>query len=146
MMFGKKDQGVDLAAFVGGIVRALTKAQQALPYARMKQIEKHFDKDEEGVYHPKMIPVQVNEHEVVNVPQYALAKVNNIGIETAIIKCSAKIVAVENEEIDCELTDTKSRVRYYVKPSDPLNKSFEIEIKFSKRTDCEAEELLMEKI
>ena len=143
-MFSKKG-GIDLATFVSGIVRALTKGQQALPKARREQIEKHFDKDPEtGLYKPKMMVSELCRYQVVNVPSYSLARVNNIGIEAAIIKCSARIVDVDQEEIDCELADHTHQVKYFVKPATPNNKSFEIEIKFSKKQDCEAESKLAE--
>lgn len=121
-MFNKR--GIDLASFVSGLVRALTKGQQALPLARMEQIKKHFDQDDQGIYHPKIKTFQLNEKQQVSVPTYSLAAVNAIGIESAMIKCSAKIVEVEQDEIDCDLSDESKRVRYCVTPSKKGSLSF----------------------
>lgn len=140
-MIGKK-KGIDLATFVGGIVRALTKAQQALPKSRREQIEKHFEKNEDGHYVPKMMTFQLNESQTISVPNYSFSRVNNIGIDSAVVKCCARIVEIEDEEIECELADHNSIATYFVRPCTPLNKSFEIDIKFSKRTDIEAQNQL----
>ena len=143
-MFGKKG-GIDLATFVSGIVRALTKGQQALVKARREQISKHFTQDEKtGIYHPNLMTFQVGEGQIISVPKYVLSRVNNIGLDSAIVRCSAKLVDIEESEIDCELTDHDSQVKYFVKPSSPKNKTFEIEMKFSKKQDCEADERLTE--
>ena len=141
-----KKGGVDLASFVGGLVRALTKAQQALPRSRREQIEKHFDKDDNGIYHPKMTTFQLNDHQQVSVPNYSLSRVNNIGIESAIIRGCARIVDIEDNEMNCELTDHSHLATYYVKAAGPMSKSFEIEIKFAKKLDCESENRLAESL
>ena len=95
-MFGNGDgkKGVDLASFVGGIVRALTKGQQALPKARREQITKHFEYDDtENLYRPKTLDFEISAGQVVKVPTFSLARVNNIGIDSAVISCSARIVS-----------------------------------------------------
>lgn len=140
---GKK--GVDLASFVGGIVRALTKGQQALPNARREQIEKHFDYDEsEKVYRPKTFDFEISEGQRVKVPTFVLARVNNIGIDSAVISCAARIVDVADTELNCELTDHNSLVKYEVIPARSGRGNFEIKIKFEKKLDCEAENKLAE--
>ena len=139
-----KRQGIDLATFVSGIVRALTKGQQALPKARREQIEKHFDRDEHGVFHPKTHVFQINDHQQVTIPTFSMARVNQIGIDSALIKCAARIVDIEQHEIDCELSDHTHQVTYSVQPATDNNKSFEIEIKFSRRMDTETENKLDE--
>ena len=73
-MFGKKG-GIDLATFVGGIVRALTKGQQALAKSRMENITKHFEKDSEGIYKPNLMTFQVGKGQVLSVPKYVLSHV-----------------------------------------------------------------------
>ncbi len=144
-MLGFKRPGIDLATFVGGIVRALTKGQQALPKSRREQLEKHFTKDDAGIYHPIVSVFQINEQQQVTVPNYALSRVNNIGIDSAVIRCSAKIVEVDHQEIDCELSDADHQVIYHVRPAcNGSDRSFEIEINFSKKEDCEAENRLSE--
>ncbi len=142
-MFGKKG-GIDLATFVGGIVRALTKGQQALAKSRMENITKHFEKDAEGIYQPNLMTFQVGKGQVLSVPKYVLSRVNNIGLDSAIVRCSAKLVDIEASDIECELSDHDSEVKYFVKPAGPSNKTFEIEMKFSKKQDCEADERLTE--
>ncbi len=140
----KKNRGIDLATFVGGLVRALTKGQQALPKARREQIEKHFDKNADGQYVPKMLDFKLNESQQVSVPSYCLSRVNNIGIDSAIIKCSAKLVDIEQKQIDCELSDHTHQVKYYVQPANRFNSTFDIEIKFNKRMDSEPDQKLTE--
>ena len=146
-MFGNGDskKGVDLASFVGGIVRALTKAQQALPKSRIEQIEKHFDYDEaENLYRPKMLDFKITKNQLVKMPTFSLARVNNIGICDAVVSCSARIVSVEDVPTDCEITDQKSLVKYEVIPARSGRGNFDIKIRFEKKTDCEAEEKLNE--
>lgn len=136
---------MDLASFVGGIVRALTKAQQALPKARREQITKHFDYDEEQkTYRPKTMDFEISKGQRVQVPTFVLARVNNIGIDSAVVSCSARIVNVEDVPLDCELSDHDSLVKYEVTPSRSGRGNFEIKIRFEKKTDCEAEEKLAE--
>ena len=60
------------------------------------------------------------------------------------MRCSAKLVDIEASDIECELSDHDSEVKYFVKPAGPSNKTFEIEMKFSKKQDCEADERLTE--
>ena len=141
----KRRATMDLATFVSGIVRALTKGQQALPRARMEQIEKHFERETEtGFYKPKTTDFKISEKQALSIPNYCSSRTNNIGIDSAIIRCSARIVDVEQTDLNCPLTDHKSEVKYCVVPSTPDKKSFEIEIKFSKKSDCEAENKLTE--
>ncbi len=78
-------RGMDLDSFVSGLVRALTKGQQALPLARMEQ-----------------------------------------------------------DEIDCDLSDESKRVRYCVTPSKNGSGNFEIDIRFSRKMDSEPEKMLTE--
>ena len=146
-MFGRKS-GVDLASFVSGIVRALTKGQQALPKARREQIHKHFTRDDEtGEYSPVMSVFRLNDSQAVSVPNFCMSRTNTIGIESATVVCSARIVDVENEDIDCDFSDEKTRVKFHVKPSNPDDKnSFQITINFLKRTDDEAENLLYQSL
>ena len=73
-----------------------------------------------------------------------MARVNQIGIDSALIKCAARIVDIEQHEIDCELADHTHQVTYCVQPATDNNKSFEIEIKFSRRMDTETENKLDE--
>ena len=146
-MFGNGDgkKGVDLASFVGGIVRALTKGQQALPKARREQITKHFEYDDtEKLYRPKTLDFEISAGQVVKVPTFSLARVNNIGIDSAVISCSARIVSVEDSELNCELADHTSLVKYEVIPARSGRGNFDIKIRFEKKTDCEAEEKLNE--
>ena len=100
-----KKRGIDLATFVSGLVRALTTAQQALPAARMDQIKKHFKQDDQtGVYHPVCKVFQVSDTQQVTMPNFCLSRVNQIGIDSALIRCSAKIVDVDHSELECELS------------------------------------------
>ena len=144
----KKRSAMDLATFVGGIVRALTTGQQALPRARMEQIEKHFTKEDDGLYHPKTTDFKVGDSQTLSVPNYSLAEVNNIGIDSAIIRCSARIVEVEQSDINCEITSHDKQVKYCVVPSSNGNggKNFEIEIRFSRRTENEAASRILENL
>ena len=146
-MFGR-GSGVDLASFVSGFVRALTTAQQALPKYRREQIQKHFNQDEKtGVFTPKMSVFRLNDQQSVSVPTFCMARTNTIGIESAEIECSARVVHVYEEEIDCEYSDEKNRVKFHVKPSTPNDKNtFTIKINFEKRTDDEAENLLYQNL
>lgn len=140
-----KKKGIDLATFVGGIVRALTKAQQALPHARREQISKHFEQDENsGHYKPKILTFEVSPDQVVKIPTYSLARVNNIGIDSAIISCSARIIHVEQNQLNCDITDHDSEAVYSVVPSRNGRGNFEIKIRFEKKLDCEAENKLAE--
>ena len=119
-MFGNSEgkKGVDLASFVGGIVRALTKGQQALPKARREQISKHFDYDEaKNLHRPKTLDFEISAGQVVKVPTFSLARVNNIGIDSAVVSCAARIVSVEDSELNCELADHNSLVKYEVIPA-----------------------------
>ena len=142
----KKSNGVDLATFVGGIVRALTKGQQALVKSRREQITKHFT-EKDGKLIPNVKLFQFGEGQVLPVPTYSLSRVNNIGIDSALIKCSAKIVDIEKHDINCDITDHNQGVKYIVMPSSGKGgDNFEIEIKFSKRMDCEAEEQLIQNL
>ena len=136
--------GVDLATFVGGIVRALTKGQQALVKSRKDLIDKHFTSDNNGIYHPNMMKFKVGEHQIINMPTYVLSRVNNIGLDSALIRCSATLVDIKKESVNCELTDHDSQVKYFVKPASKSNKTFEIEMKFSRKQSCEADERLSE--
>ena len=142
-MIGRK--GVDLASFIGGIVRALTKGQQALPKARREQITKHFDYDEsENVYRPKTMDFEIAAGQMVKIPTFSLARVNNIGISDAVVSCAARIVSVEDMPTDCEITDHTSLVKYEVIPARSGRGNFEIKIRFEKKDDCEAENKLNE--
>lgn len=144
-MIGDKKKGVDLASFVGGMVRAFTKGQQALPKARREQIEKHFDYDSEAdIYRPKKMVFEVAEGQSVSVPSFLLGLVNPMGIDKAQITCAARIVSVEDSEIDCELADHDSLVKYKVIPARSGRGNFEIRIQFEKKMDCEAENKLAE--
>ena len=139
-----KKKAVDLASFVSGIVRALTVGQQALPKARSEQISQHFKKDSDGRYIPIKQTFEIDENTEVEIPTYCLSRINHIGIESAKIMVSAKIVEVDEEEYDCDLSCHNTEVRFAVKPAQKDNKSFEIEIHFSKNQTCEADLKLLE--
>ena len=142
-MFGR-DSGVDLSLFVAGFVRALTNAQQALPKSRRELIRKHFKQDEAtGIFWPRFSVFALNESQRIAVPNYCISRTNSMGIDSAVITCSARIVSVKKEEIDCEFSDEQNRVKFMVKPASPDQKNtFQITMNFSKREDIEAENQL----
>lgn len=142
-MFGEK-RGIDLASFVGGIVRALTKGQQSLVKARREQISKHFEENDDGVMVPKVKKFKVGEDQILPVPTFCFSRVNSIGIDAAKITCSAKLVEFKKEDMECELADHDQQVKYIVVPAKNGRGDFEIDIKFGRKTDCEAEDRLNE--
>lgn len=139
---GKKS-GIDLATFVAGIVRALTKGQQALVRARQEQIAKHFE-EKDGMLVPRIKRFYLGNGQVLPVPAYCLSRVNSIGIESASITCAARLVEFDVEDVDCDITDHDQQVRYIVSPAKNGHGDFEIDIRFSRRTNCEAEDRLNE--
>ena len=142
-MFGDR-HGIDLTTFVGGLVRSLTKAQQVLSKARRERIEKHFVKDDDGVFQPVIDKYAIGDNQMLPMPTFCMAQTNAIGIDAARITCAAKLVDFNVEDIDCEFSDHKKQVTYIVQPVKSGRGDFEIEIKFGRKMDCEAEDRLNE--
>ena len=143
-----KRNGVSLSQFVHGIVKALTDGQQAIPHAREEHLEHHMEKvtddDDNTVYKPKTITIQLDENRRMTVPTYTLAQVNTIGISGAKIKCNARIVDLEQAEMCSEMTCGERHAVFTVLPGMSGKHSFEMEIDFQQRKPSESESRLME--
>lgn len=142
-MKGKRG-GVDLASFISGMVRGVTTGQQALVTQRRHHLEKHFKQDD-GVYTPITLQFDTGDDRVLNVPQYVLSRTHQLGLDAALIRGAVRIVGAEEIPIECPMTGHDHTTVYSVKEAHTGQKgAIEIELRFSKRQDCEAEERLTE--
>ena len=137
---------MSLSALVRGVVKALCDAQQAIPHAREEHLHCHMEQEENGSYTPKTITVNVDDDRRVVVPTYTLSSVNTIGIESATIKCSARIVDMTTAEKCGEMTCGENHAVFEVHPSQGGKSSFEMEIKFQQREPSESESRLVESL
>ena len=149
MAFFKKS-GVSLSQFVRGIVKALTDGQQAIPHSREEQLNCHMEKtvaeDGSEIFKPKMISVLLEDGRMIRVPRYTLAQVNTIGIHSARVRCSARIVDMERAS-DCgSMTCGEHHAIFTVNPTLDGKASFEIEIEFQQREPSESESRMMESL
>ena len=145
-----KRHGVSLSQFVRGIVKALTDGQQAIPHAREEHLECHMKREtgEDGqeVYKPKTVTVEISEGHRITVPTYTLAQVNTIGISSAKITCSARIVGMEMAEQSGEMNCGECHAVFNVHPSLGSKNSFEMVIEFEQREPSESESRLIESL
>ncbi len=150
-----KHRGVNLEEFVRGIVKALTGGQQAIPQAREEFLHCHMEeveRDGETVHKPKTFTVQVadNPARYVTVPTYTMSQVNTIGISSAKIRCSARIVDMETETKNGHVAGHMScgdrHAVFNVHPSQGSKNSFEMELEFHQREPSESESRLIESL
>ena len=144
-----KRKGVYLSQLVQGIVKALTDGQQAIPHAREEFLRCHMEEiehDGQTLFKPKTITVEVAEGRRVTVPTYTLAQVNTIGISSARIKCSARIVDMETAEKGGSMTCGDGHAVFTVHPSAGGRSSFEMIIEFQQREPSESESRLIESL
>lgn len=142
-----KKHGVSLSEFVRGIVKALTDAQQAIPYAREEHLNQHMEeniKSGEIFYTPKTIKVDVGENRRIEVPTYNLSQTNTIGIDSACIRCTARIIDMETVQKSGDMSCGEQYAVFSVSPGLQGKNSFEMEIKFQQREPSESESRLIE--
>ena len=142
-----KRRGVTLSELVRGVVKALTDGQQAIPHAREEHLNQHMEEiteDGKTIYKPKTITVEVDQNRRVTVPTYNLAQTNTIGIDSARIKCSARIVDIENAQKCGTMACGDRYAVFKVFPGLQGKNSFEMEINFQQKEPSEAESRLIE--
>ena len=136
---------VSLTAFVRGIVRSLCRAQEGIVAERQASLDSHMEKQPDGSLKPKTIKVHLDENRTLDVPTFSLSQTNAIGIDAAIIECSAKIVKVEKDEMKGEITTGNEVAMFEVVPSgEDCNKNFKIKMRFKQKDNPESEELILE--
>ena len=141
-LFNKK--GVTLSQFVRGIVKALTDGQQAIPHARDEILRHHMDEGDDGLFRPKSHTIEVQPGQKIVIPTYSFSQVNTIGIRSAKLQCSARIVGMETEthEGKCSVGDTLAT--FTVCHSNGGKDSFNMVIEFEQRDPSETEMHLIE--
>ena len=144
-----RKRGVSLSQFVRGTVKGLTDGQQAIPHAREEFLECHMETvevDGEHLYRPKTITIELLEGRRITVPTYTLAQVNTIGIDSASVTCSARIVDLKQAEKCGEMTCGEHHAVFEVMPSSGGKNSFEMTINFQQRDPSESEARLIESL
>ena len=137
-MFGKS-RGVKLAQFVRGIVHALTEAQQGIPHARERELNHHMTTAADGTLEPKLINIKLPDGRTLDVPTYALATVNSIGIASARVKCAARIIELSTEDAETgSMSCGNAHAVFRVDASTKGRDTFEMEIEFQEKDHSEA--------
>ena len=142
-----KRRGVSLSQFVRGMVKSLTDGQQAIPHAREEFLKCHMEQseDDDGIlYKPKLVTVAIDEHRRINLPTYTLAQVNCIGISSATVRCSARIVDMKESESCGEMNCGEHHAVFDVQPAGSgARNCFELTINFEQRDAPESEARLI---
>lgn len=140
----RRGKGITLNAFIRGIVRALTDAQQAMPDAREDHLKKHMKQADNGTYTPETFTVNIAEGQQVTVPTYAMAQTNVIGIHKARVNCSARIVDLSNDDKKGEMSHGDCCAIFEVDAALDKRNCFNLEIEFIQRNHSESEHRLLE--
>lgn len=146
-LFGNK-RGMTLSSFVRGVVRALTDGQQAIPHSREDHLKHHMELGEDDIYRPKMVDIELPEGQRISLPKYSLMQVNTLGIHSATVSCSCRIVDIGiADKTSGEMSYGDKHALFYVQPSGSGKRdTFEMKINFTQREPSESENKLIESL
>ena len=153
-------KGPSLSEFVRGIVQALTDGQQAIAHSREQHLKHHMDEGDDDVFRPKMIDIELSEGRRISVPEYSMMQVNTIGIHSAKVSCSCRIVDIRSgddpgdkpqdgqpvKEKSGKMSIGDKHATFIVQPSSGGRNSFELQINFMQRDPSESENRLVESL